>query len=171
MKRNKQCDYPLLSFIGVVFFAVYILQYTDGVFETYGVFPQLMLPCVVFSAMFFGDGIGAVFGFVAGALVDAVGAGTICYNTIILMLLGYAFGIAVKVIINNNFRSAVIAIIAACAVYYFGRWCSLGLSYEVFRLRIAPSCFLTLIYSVPIYLFIYFSVRFRKKQLLKNSGK
>ncbi len=171
MKRNKQLDYPLLGFFGIVFFFLYILQYTDGVFAKDGAFPQLMLPCVVFVAMFFGDGAGAVFGIVAGSFLDAITAGTVCYNSVILLLLGYTTGLAVEFFINNNFRSAVLVTLATTAVYYFGRWVSLGFNAEVFRERIASSWFLTVIYAVPIYLFIYLTVKFRKKQLLKNSNK
>ncbi len=79
------------------FFIIYILQYTDGVFSKSGIFfLSLCFRVLYFSAMFFGDGVGAAFGFVAGALVDAVSAGAICFNTIIMMLLGYVCGLSVK---------------------------------------------------------------------------
>ena len=168
MKRSKEYDYPLLCAIGCIFFIIYILQYTDGVFSKSGIFPQLMLSCTVFSAMFFGDGVGAAFGFVAGALVDAVSAGAICFNTIIMMLLGYVCGLSVKFLINNNFRSAVLVSVATSFIYYFCKWCNLGFGTLCFKEQIAPSCFLTILFSAPIYVIIYFAVRIRKRQLLKR---
>lgn len=165
MKRNKEIDYPFVALIGVIYLVIYIVQYTDGIFEKNLAFPQLMLPAVIFSGMFFGDRIGAIFGFFVGAAVDAVSANVICYNCIIMLLVGYFSGILVELLINNNFRSALILSAGFSLLYYFGLWIINGFGSKTFRLSIFPSYISTVFFSLFFYIGFYFLMKLRKKQL------
>ena len=153
---------------GVIFFLVYIIQYTDGIFRVgSGVFPQIMLPITVYCGMFWDDKIGAIYGFLLGSLVDAVSANTICYNSIMLMLIGYSSGLLITHIINNNFRSSLILSLAYSVIYYFGCWCISGFSSD-YILRIYPKVILyTLFISIPVYLGIKLIINLRKKSFSK----
>ena len=169
MKRKISYDYPLMSLCGIVFFIIYIFQYTDNILGSgTGAFPQLMLGASLFSGMFFGDKYGAVFGFFLGTFVDAVSADTLCYNGIIMMLIGYFAGVAVQRLINNNFRSAILLILISSVIYYFGIWSMMHFSTAVLKTFIFRSVFLTVLFSLPIYAMLSIATMLRKKQLMKR---
>lgn len=165
MNKNKILDYPLLVFIAVIYLIMYIVQYTDGVFEKDLGFPQLMLPASIFIGMYFGDKLGAVYGFFIGAAVDAVSANVICYNTIFMLLAGYFSGVLVQFIINNNFRSSIIVSIFFSLIYYFGMWIINGFDKLTLSLNLIPSFFSTVFFSLILYLLLGLLIKFRKKQL------
>lgn len=169
MKRRSSNDYPLMAFCGIIFFLLYIFQYTDNIIGSgSGTFPQLMLGASLFSGMFFGDKYGAIFGFFLGTFVDAVSAETLCYNGIMMMLIGYFGGVAVQRLINNNFRSAILLIFISATIYYFGIWSIMHFSVVRLKTEIFRSLFLTVLFSLPIYALLHFAVKLRKKQLIKR---
>lgn len=166
MKQRNSYDYPLLIVFGFIFFFIYIIQYTDGSSqESVGSFPQLMLPAVVFCGMFWDDKVGAVFGLVFGSLVDAVGANTICYNSIILMLLGYLSGVLITKIINNNFRASIIMTLGSALIYYFGYWCVSGFNSDYLSQYYIKLVFLTVVFSIPLYWGMKIIISIRRKML------
>lgn len=163
MNKNKALDYPLLVFIAISYLLIYIIQYTDGVFEKDFGFPQLMLPAAIFSGMFFGDRLGALYGICIGAAVDAVSANVICYNTIFMLLAGYFSGVLVQLIINNNFRSSIIVSVLFSFVYYFGLWIINGFDKLTLSINLIPSFFSTVFFSLVFYLLLSLIIKFRKK--------
>ena len=168
MKKNKELDYPLLTFFGILFFIIYIVFYTDGATENYGAVPQMLLIATVFSGMFWGDKIGAIFGFLIGAALDAVAINTTCFNSITCMLIGYFCGVAIERIINNNFKASLIVITLVCIIYNVLK-CVFGIISMAFLLNKVPYIiFLTVMYSIPVYWAMHFIIILRKKQLLKR---
>ncbi len=165
MKQRNSYDYPLLGVFGIIFFIIYILQYTDGVFKSTGVIPQLMLPIAVFCGMYWDDRLGAVFGFILGSCVDAVSANTICYNSIMLMLIGYFSGVLATKLINNNFRASIIMSLGSSLIYYFGYWCVSGFNPQYMSQVYVKVVFLTVLYAVPLYWGMKLIINLRKKTL------
>ena len=166
MKQRNSYDYPLLIVFGFIFFFIYIIQYTDGVSrESAGSIPQLMLPAAIFCGMYWDDKIGAIFGLVLGSLVDAVSANTICYNSIILMLMGYISGVLITKIINNNFRASLILTLGSALVYYFGYWCINGFKPQYLSQYYIKLVFLTVVASIPLYWGMKLIIGIRKKML------
>ncbi len=169
MNKNKSIDYPLLVFIAIIYLIIYIVQYTDGIFEKELGFPQILLPAAIFSGMYFGDKVGAFFGFFIGAAVDAVSANVICYNTIFMLLAGYFGGVLVQLIINNNFRSSVIISVLFTLIYYFGIWIINSFDKAILSLNLLPSFFSTVFFSLIIYLALGLIIKIRKKLLSKRN--
>ena len=165
MKQRDSYDLPLLVIFGVVFFLIYIIQYTAGIFREDGIFPQLMLPIVVFCGMYWDDRIGAIFGFLLGSCVDAVAADSICYNTISLMLIGYISGLLITKIINNNFRASLLLILVFSLIYYFGIWCISGFVAGYVSNIYPKIIFNTILFSIPTYWCMRWIINLRKKSL------
>lgn len=165
MKQRESYDLPLLAVFGAMFFLIYIIQYTDGIFSANRSMPQLMLPIVVFCGMYWDDRIGAIFGFLLGSCVDAVAADTICYNAISLMLIGYVSGLLIEKIINNNFRASMLLILGFSLIYYFGCWCVSGFSVGYISKIYFELVFNTVIFSIPLYWFMRWIINLRKKTL------
>ena len=165
MKQRESYDLPLLAVFGAIFFLIYIIQYTDGVFSFNSAIPQLMLPIVVCCGMYWDDRIGAIFGFFLGSCVDAVAADTICYNTISLMLIGYVSGLLIEKIINNNFRASLLLVFGFSLIYYFGCWCMSGFSSGYMSKIYFELVFNTVIFSIPLYWFMRWIINLRKKTL------
>lgn len=169
MKKNSQTDYVVITIVSVIYFAVYILQYTDGIFGNITKFPQLMLAAAVCSGLFFGDKIGPVFGFIIGAAVDAVSADTVCYNCIIMFLISYFCGVAVTYLINNNFKSIFIVMFVSVVVYYFGIFAISKFNVHLFKTHTLPLAIITYIFSIPFYCLIRAIIYSRKRYLQKHS--
>ncbi len=169
MKQKNNYDYPLLTVLGLIFFLIHIVQYTDCFnVKNAGAFPQLMLPVAVFSGMFFDDKIGAIFGFIAGGFVDSVSTNTICYNSIMLMLIGYFTGVFIEHLVNNNFRASLILIFFTSVIYYLGLWCVCGFDQYYISVLYIKLLYLTLAFSIPIYWGIFYIIKLRKKSLVKK---
>ena len=81
----------------------------------------LMLPAVIYAGYYFGDTMGGIIGFVVGALTD-VYASTLCYNTIILAIMGFVCGFITNHYFNKNFSAAVVLNAICAAVYFFLKW-------------------------------------------------
>ena len=165
MKQRDSYDLPLLLVFGAIFFFIYIIQYTDGIFSHTQTVPQFMLPIVVFCGMYWDDKIGAIFGFLLGSCVDAVAANTICYNTISLMLIGYVSGILIDKIINNNFRASLLLTLAFSLIYYFGLWCIDDFSKGYITNVYFKIIFNTMLISIPMYWGMKSIINLRKRSL------
>lgn len=167
MNRNSKNDEIAVVSVSAMYFVLYILQYTDNIFGNFSEFPQLMLAATVCAGMFFGDKYGAIFGFVIGAAVDAVSAGTVSYNTVIMLLIGYFCGVAVEYFINNNFKSVFLVMLAAVIVYFFGIYALNGFNSHLFKNHTFHVAVITYIFSIPLYAAVWFIVNLRKNHLRK----
>ena len=162
MKKVNKLDYQLIAVFSIIFFIIYIVLYTAGIGNKSRTVPQLLLSGTVFMGMFFNDKVGAIFGFVAGALLDAVMADVICFNSIVLMLFGYFAGIVIKKALNNNFRTSIIVITVSTVIYFLIKWAVLGFDKYFLRYSIPYSIFLTVIFSLPLYAIMYYFIKKRK---------
>lgn len=169
MKKSKELDYPLLTFFGIIFFIIYIVFYTNGVTDKYGAVPQILLSATVFMGMFFGDKVGAIFGFLIGSALDAVSTNTTCFNSITCLLLGYFCGVAITLIINNNFKASLIMVLLVSLIYNVLKSIFGVVSFDYLLNQMPYTVFLTVIFSIPLYWGIYLIVFLRKKQLLKRN--
>ncbi len=155
MKKNKMHDYTVYIIGGIVFFLIYIIQYSDIWNKDRMGFPQLMLSASILCGMFWGEKVGAIFGFFIGSFLDAVAFDSICFNTIFMLLCGYISGILVEKFVNNNFRASLLLSFAWTLIYYFCRWCSLGLKLSLLETSLIHSAFLTILYFIPMYGFMF----------------
>ena len=81
----------------------------------------LVLPAVIYAGYYYGDTLGGIIGFVAGALTD-VYASTLCYNTIILAFIGFSCGFITSHYFNKNVSAAVVLNVVVSALYFFVKW-------------------------------------------------
>lgn len=166
MKKNYKTDPQLLTTFAGIYFLLYIFQFNDNSsFLSSSNFPNFMLIASVFTGMYFGDKIGAIFGFFIGAFVDAISYDVICFNTIFMMLCGYIGGLLIITLLNNNFRTSLILIITASLIYYLCKFALNGFNFEIFRYSYTKSIFLTVIFSIPFYLGMNLIIKKRKKKL------
>lgn len=81
----------------------------------------LILPAVIYAGYYFGDTLGGIIGFVAGALTD-VYASTLCYNTVLLAVIGFACGFITSHYFNKNLTAAIVLNAVCSALYFFLKW-------------------------------------------------
>ena len=81
----------------------------------------LVLPAVIYAGYYFGDTLGGIIGFVAGALTD-VYASTLYYNTTILAFIGFACGFITSHYFNKNLAAAVVLNAVVAVLYFFVKW-------------------------------------------------
>jgi len=155
MRNKYKRDYTIYVGCGALFFLLYIIQYSDfWGFNSYG-FPQLMLVASIFSGMYWGEKVGAIYGFFLGAMVDAVAYRTVCFNTIFMLICGYLTGILIEKFINNNFLSSIILTFVWSLIYFFMRWGIYGFILENIETQVFNSALLTVLFSIPLYGIMY----------------
>ena len=157
-KVKGYISHGVYSIVLVLFF---LLQSSGlATFKLFGVFPQLMLVFTVFAGFFFREYSGIVYGFVSGLLLDSISTGIFGFNTIVLAFIGFACGITMTYLLNNNFISAVVTSFGFTFLYFLLKW----LFFSVF-VSDSPSFFLVKYFFEAIYtsvlgIIIYLLFRF-----------
>ncbi len=144
---------------GVICFTVCLLQTTGVMTLQIGTASTvLVLPLIIYAGFFFGEYSGMYFGLIFGALCDTYSS-TLCYNTVILMIIGVACGLFVKYLFNANLASAIVLNVASAIVYFFIKWL-------VFYAFVDPACMFILyqftlpsaIYTAACGVLVYFII-------------
>ncbi|MEE0947017.1 MAG: rod shape-determining protein MreD [Acutalibacteraceae bacterium] len=155
---EKKRKFPYLE--AIIGFVLFIFHYTSLIDVTVRTAsPFILLPLCVAVSMYYGEFTGLIFGLVCGIFCDSVSSGTVCFNTLILMLLGFFIGILAKNIFNRNFPAALVLSLIACATYFLIKWCVFYLSGDVegkvyyLLWFLAPSAFYTALFIIPFYYF------------------
>lgn len=154
-------------------FGIFILQRIEGFSLKIGTaVPVLLIPAVISIACFLREWTGFWFGLFCGIALDTVTNGTSCFNTFLLIIIGFFSGIAFHYIINRNIKSVLIVSALSSIIYFTLKWFFLTvltndssattilLKYEL------PSALYTIIFIVPF----FFSVKWlTEKNLVQKS--
>lgn len=158
----------VFAYLAALSFMLYILQSTKGVFPViYGGRCVVLVPLVIYSGMLFKNYIGTFLGLFAGMLMDINTNGFICFNAIVLMLIGCASWLLVNCYLNKNFLTAVIINLLFTSIYFLIKWAlivvfdySTGIHGQFITFYL-PS----MIYTSLIGILVYFLLKFILKKM------
>ena len=147
--------------IGLSCFFLLIFQKTPGLSLTLGTAtPMLLVPFVVVISCFLREWTGVFFGLFCGIGMDVFLAGSRCFNTIAMILVGTLAGLLYHYIFNRNIKSVIIGSIIFSFGFCFARWlylCVFTGDSSAFLMLIRyeiPSALYTAIFIIPFYYFI-----------------
>lgn len=127
---------------------------------------MLVVPCVIYCAMYMREIGGSVLGLIMGVFLDCVVARAVCFNAIFLMAAGCICSLMGRYVMNRNTRSALLLSSVGTALYFFLKWLiftafsSPGAGAILWH-YVVPSFFYTVILSIPFY--FLFSALLRQK--------
>lgn len=146
----------------------FVFQNTGGLFPApAGIHAILLIPLTVCISMFEREFAGIFYGLAAGAMLDAFSSDSICFNSMIFTIIGFAAGALITYLMRNNLVCA--AILTAFFTLVYNTLCFL--LYSAFNGEPRPLhtyfryFFLSVIYTcifTPLY---YFIVREISKKL------
>ena len=158
-----------LSLAALMIF-VFLLQNTGGLFPAPGgVHAMLLVPLTVCIAMFERELAGVFYGLLAGAMLDAFSAHTVCFHGISLTIIGFICGALITYFMRNNLSCAMILSAASVFLYnsvYFIIFCASKApgNVLVFYFRYY---FLSVVYTIIFTPLLYFIVRATVKKFSK----
>ncbi len=145
MNASKKGKYTVIAIVSVITFVLFLLSGSVGGFcRIGGATVFLFLPITVYTAMFYGEAVGAVFGAVSGMFLDSLSADSAIYQTLVLMFVGLISGLVVKIFINKNTLSALF-LGALFSICYFG----IEFAYDGFVLKSGDLLYLLANHSAP----------------------
>ncbi len=147
---------------GLLLIAVFLIQMTPyGLPEIAGARPWLLVPLVVFVAMFEGAFAGGIYGAVAGFLWDMFSERLTGFSALFLLAACIACGLLVQVLLRNNMLSALLLGSAVTLGYGVYQWffCTVIWGEEdawfvLWRLTL-PDMIYTICISVALYCIVY----------------
>lgn len=155
-RRKNIVKWTLYSLI--LFFA-FILQTTVGFLEIFGVKPVLILPIIIFIAMFEGEWAGAIFGVIGGLFWDTASDKLLGFNAIILLLLCVSAALLVMYLVRANLWNGILFVLVAALVqgllayfFYYVIW-SYNHSSLILLKKILPTVLYTTLLS-PLFFFL-----------------
>ena len=144
---------------GLWLLLVCVLQNTPRLIPpVFGARPLLVVPLVVCIAMYTGLVGGAAAGVAAGLLWDMYSTRLLGFNALLLLIIGCACGLLVRLLIRNNLLSALLFSAAALIIQgladWLGNYVILAVPDAVFVLvhTILPNMAYSLVLSPLIYL-------------------
>ena len=114
----------LVTVINILIFLVLMLFNSTDIMPIalWGAKPFLPLAFLVAFCMFYEEIPSVLTGLLVGTLLDGFSATPVCFNSIILIIIGLFTAITVHYFFNNNIRSAI-ALCIICSLFYFtARW-------------------------------------------------
>lgn len=159
-----------ITVLNIFLFAAAILLFgsTELSLNIKHAYPFLVLSLLTAYSCFYNVSLSALAGFLSGAFIDSVAAGSYCFNTIGLMLLAVAANRLSTSVLNKNLKACLTLCFIISLTYYLFYWLvfiafSLGLKENLqYLLQYAlPSCIYTSVFVVPFY-FLYKKI---KKQI------
>ncbi len=157
MKKNNR-RFIAFAINAVLLILLFTLRYSGLATLAIGqAVPITLIPFVIAVAIFWGEWVGAVAGFVAGALMDGSMSGSSCFNTLALMLIGLICGVLSSYYMNKNIRSAACLSLGAAFAYLFARltffysFKEISVGTEYYSNYFIPTVFYTAIFILPFY--------------------
>lgn len=154
MLPNTKQNYSYLA-IGILGFALCIVQYSGILPVILGCSPLLLLPFVIICGAFFGAVQGAVIGALVGTVMDIYTGGSPSFNLLIMSLIGCICGLMITYLLNHNWQAMTILSVGACVSYFFVRWIwfySADNAFVSYFLSVGiPSALYTAVLCVPVY--------------------
>ncbi len=154
MHQHLKKSYSYLA-IGILGFALYILQYSGILPIIGGCYPVLLLPFVIICSAFFGAVPGTIIGAAVGTVMDIYTGSSPYFHLIVLSVIGCACGLLITYLLNHNWQAMTILTVGFCLLYFFVRWLwfysSPGAFVSYFLTTGVLSALYTAILSVPVY--------------------
>lgn len=169
MKKYKKI---ILGFIHtVVAFFVILFTLTGTIDISIGKATPLLLIGMITAFSVFSKALpAALMGFAAGACLDSIQTGAVCFNTATLMVISVGVWLISNYLFNKNIQSAITLSLIMSGLYFLLRWAvffikplsvqesmSYLLSYAV------PSAIYSAAFIIPFYYFYKFLDRFSKE--------
>lgn len=149
--------------MAVLIFVNFILQATlFSHLAIFGVTPDTGLILIVSYAILRGDIEGAIFGFCAGLVQDALGGTVIGFFALLGFLTGYICGKPFREFFKDNYFLPFFVVVGVSLVYqivlYIGNILIFGQLefWFYFRIIILPKTIYTALLSVPLYALLHF---------------
>lgn len=156
---NRNTLYRGAAVYAAMFLVFFALTYTELLpLKIANATPMLLVPLTVAIGFFYGEWAGFAGGMVMGILADAVAADTVCFNMIVLMLIGVTTGILVNHYMNKNIFSILMLSLAAAMLYFLFSWLiffvAAGFAGKIqfFLYHSIPSAVYTALFILPAYL-------------------
>lgn len=141
----------------LLFFVAFIFQTTVDLFRVFGVKPILILPIIMFIAMFEGEWAGSLFGVIGGLFWDVVTDKLLGFNAIILLLLTVTVALLCMYLLRVNFWNSMLVILVAGLLqglfdflFSYVIW-GHEFTYLILLYKILPTAVYTVLASVPIF--------------------
>lgn len=122
--------------------------------------PLFVIPAVIAIAMLEGETAGGIYGIVAGLFWDSGTGRVFGFNALFLMCIGIAVGLFVKYLFRNTLLSVFLFTIVFTLTHEFVTWFffyymtgSRNIIFAFLHVML-PTAVMTLIFAVPIYLFM-----------------
>ncbi len=161
MKQLSQRKKDLIKWAlyALILFLAFILQTTPYFLEIFGVKPILLLPVMLFIAMFEGEWAGGVFGVVGGLLWDTAADRLLGFHAILMLIICVVAGLLVMYLIRANLWNALIIILSASLLqglvdyfFYYLIW-DYDFSYLILLKQTLPTVAYTTIIS-PLFFWL-----------------
>lgn len=171
IKKKKIAVYGTFSVLALILF---VIQY-NAAWQPEPGKPavMIMVPFVMIAGILFKDWAGAFYGLVVGSAMDIVTPGTICFNAIMLMLLGWFSGFLIHRLMINNWISSVLIIFLNTTIYGLMKW----LIFVVLATDGEPALYMThitlptVLLSASVGIILYFLLRTLARYLVKHIGR
>lgn len=102
MRSTKHVTVIKHVFYCLLFLLLYIVQTVPGLFQIYGVKPNLLIPAAIALAMFEGEFLGGIYGALAGLLCDMGGVLLFGFNGFLTCLYCIAVGLLIIYLMRCN---------------------------------------------------------------------
>lgn len=160
MQIKKRHPWIVLASI-LIFFITFMIHYTDAIdISIKNASPMLMLPLLTAFSMFSQPVPAAAAGLITGILTDSAAAGTLCFNSVAMMLFAAFTAAMSNNLFNRNIRSALLLSVLTSLVYFLLRW----LFFYAFITNIEDNITYLLSYAFPsiiytnIFIFPYYFI-------------
>ncbi len=153
--RKKKAIKWLLYIL--LLFTAFIFQTTVDLFAVFGVKPMLILPVILFVAMFEGERAGAIVGVLGGLFWDVAADKLMGFHAIILLFLTVTVALMSLYLIRVNLWNSILVVLAGgliiCLLDYLFSYLIWGYdhSYLLLLKKILPMVGYTVIVSAPIF--------------------
>ncbi|MEF9984030.1 MAG: rod shape-determining protein MreD [Oscillospiraceae bacterium] len=157
--KNKGLFLKYTTYV-LIIFITFILQNTPNFLEILGIKPNLLYICAVIIAMIEGEFIGGIFGIVAGMFCDLGSYNIFGFNTIFLLIVCVAIGLAVIYYIKNSKINALIlstiVLISRALIEFFFVYMIWNLEdvNNILINQLLPTAIYSLIFVIPIYIML-----------------
>lgn len=154
--RNRRA--AALALQSVILFLFAILHYSNLFsIKIANANPIPAIPLIVVITLYSGLWRGVTMAFFYGMFMDAVAAGTICFNTLALTLVVLVCGLLITHYFNRNISATLVLGVISAFGYFVLKWLFLflipaidGQQYYLFSYAL-PSAFYTAVFIIPFY--------------------
>ncbi|MEG1621268.1 MAG: rod shape-determining protein MreD [Oscillospiraceae bacterium] len=161
MKNNKSIGLFLkyTTYVAILF-GIFIIQNTPILLEIMGIKPNLLYVCAIAIAMFEGEFIGGIFGIVVGMFCDLGSYNIFGFNSIFLLIVCVAIGLAFIYFMKNSKINLLImtslTLLSRALIEFFFVYVIWNLEdvNNILIHQLLPTSLYSLIFAIPIYILI-----------------